>query len=147
MYKTQVLPFFLSVIYVSLLFFLRYQLYEKKNSFLLQPPIMRMPMFLWILHKQILRLMLRIQRRPLLVMVIYHHIKHYVHNLKYILLETNLFSDEDKAALPLLSESLVLDNLWETLSACLLELEYTPDHHAVLVLQVNSYFCLKKKAA
>lgn len=45
--------------------------------------------------------------------------------------------DEEKAALPLLSESLVLDNLWETLSACLLELEYTPDHHAVLVLQVK----------
>lgn len=46
--------------------------------------------------------------------------------------------DEEKTALPLLSESLVLDNLWETLSACLLELEYTPDHHAVLVLQVKN---------
>ncbi|XP_053985847.1 E3 ubiquitin-protein ligase HUWE1-like isoform X2 [Hylaeus volcanicus] len=44
--------------------------------------------------------------------------------------------------LPLLSESLVLDHLWETLSACLLELEYTPDHHAVLVLQpaVEAFF-------
>lgn len=49
----------------------------------------------------------------------------------------SFLSDEEKAALPLLSESLVLDNLWETLSACLLELEYTPDHHAVLVLQVR----------
>lgn len=39
--------------------------------------------------------------------------------------------------LPLLSECLVLEHLWETLSACLLELEYTPDHHAVLVLQVS----------
>lgn len=47
------------------------------------------------------------------------------------------FIGEDK--LPLLSESLVLDHLWETLSACLLELEYTPDQHAVLVLQVNIY--------
>lgn len=45
--------------------------------------------------------------------------------------------EEEKPALPLLSESLVLDNLWETLSACLLELEHTPDHHAVLVLQVK----------
>lgn len=48
-----------------------------------------------------------------------------------------LILDEEKTTLPLLSESLVLDNLWETLSACLLELEYTPDHHAVLVLQVK----------
>lgn len=46
-------------------------------------------------------------------------------------------NDDEKSILPLLSESLVLDNLWETLSACLLELEYTPDHHAVLVLQVK----------
>lgn len=56
------------------------------------------------------------------------------------LIHTWVFSlDEEKPALPLLSESLVLDNLWETLSACLLELEYTPDHHAVLVLQVKIY--------
>lgn len=26
--------------------------------------------------------------------------------------------------------------LWNTLSLCLMELEHTPDHHAVLVLQV-----------
>ncbi|XP_070528456.1 E3 ubiquitin-protein ligase HUWE1-like [Cardiocondyla obscurior] len=52
------------------------------------------------------------------------------------------FFFEEKATLPLLSESLVLGNLWETLSACLLELEYTPDHHAVLVLQhaVEAFF-------
>lgn len=31
-----------------------------------------------------------------------------------------------------------LEPLWETLSQCLLELEHTPDHHAVLVLQVSS---------
>lgn len=49
-----------------------------------------------------------------------------------------VFLDEEKIVLPLLSESLVLDSLWETLSACLLELEYTPDHHAVLVLQVKN---------
>ena len=46
--------------------------------------------------------------------------------------------EEEKPVLPLLSESLVLDSLWETLSACLLELEHTPDHHAVLVLQVKN---------
>lgn len=56
----------------------------------------------------------------------------------YIYLFFLAFLDEEKTALPLLSESLVLDSLWETLSACLLELEYTPDHHAVLVLQVKN---------
>lgn len=36
-----------------------------------------------------------------------------------------------------LSEQLgSLEYLWDTLSMCLLELEHTPDHHAVLVLQV-----------
>lgn len=35
-----------------------------------------------------------------------------------------------------------LEALWETLSQCLLELEHTPDHHAVLVLQpaVEAFF-------
>ncbi|XP_022915522.2 E3 ubiquitin-protein ligase HUWE1 isoform X2 [Onthophagus taurus] len=35
-----------------------------------------------------------------------------------------------------------LENLWNTLSQCLLELEHTPDHHAVLVLQpaVEAFF-------
>ncbi|KAK4872231.1 hypothetical protein RN001_016355 [Aquatica leii] len=35
-----------------------------------------------------------------------------------------------------------LENLWETLSLCLLELEHTPDDHAVLVLQpaVEAFF-------
>ncbi|XP_020278772.1 E3 ubiquitin-protein ligase HUWE1 isoform X2 [Pseudomyrmex gracilis] len=58
-------------------------------------------------------------------------------------------NDEDKAALPLLSESLVLDNLWETLSFCLLELEYTPDHHAVLVLQpaVEAFFLVHSSSS
>lgn len=50
--------------------------------------------------------------------------------------------EEEKPALPLLSESLVLDSLWETLSACLLELEHTPDHHAVLVLQVKYFYII-----
>lgn len=54
------------------------------------------------------------------------------------------FLDEEKTVLPLLSESLVLDNLWETLSACLLELEYTPDHHAVLVLQVKRIYHFRR---
>jgi hypothetical protein len=33
----------------------------------------------------------------------------------------------------------MLDRLWDTLSSCLLELADTPDHHAVLVLQVCDY--------
>ncbi|XP_034939530.1 E3 ubiquitin-protein ligase HUWE1 isoform X2 [Chelonus insularis] len=57
--------------------------------------------------------------------------------------------DEEKSVLPLLSESLVLDNLWETLSACLLELEHTPDHHAVLVLQpaVEAFFLVHSSSS
>jgi E3 ubiquitin-protein ligase HUWE1 len=41
-----------------------------------------------------------------------------------------------------LSETLNLDTLWNTLSDCLKELEDTPDHHAVLVLQpaVEAFF-------
>lgn len=54
-----------------------------------------------------------------------------------ILFNSSYNTAEEKSILPLLSESLVLDSLWETLSACLLELEHTPDHHAVLVLQVR----------
>lgn len=57
--------------------------------------------------------------------------------------------EDSKQALPLLSESLVLDNLWETLSACLLELEHTPDHHAVLVLQpaVEAFFLVHSSSS
>lgn len=41
-----------------------------------------------------------------------------------------------------LSAELRLDDLWEALSSCLLELADTPDHHAVLVLQpaVEAFF-------
>lgn len=41
-----------------------------------------------------------------------------------------------------LSEMMSLGKLWNTLSQCLLELEHTPDHHAVLVLQptVEAFF-------
>lgn len=41
-----------------------------------------------------------------------------------------------------LSETLGLEKLWSTLSDCLLQLELTPDHHAVLVLQptVEAFF-------
>lgn len=41
-----------------------------------------------------------------------------------------------------LSETLKLDELWDTLSECLKELEETSDHHAVLVLQptVEAFF-------
>ena len=35
-----------------------------------------------------------------------------------------------------LSDQLTLKSLWDTLSNCLKELAETPDHHAVLVLQV-----------
>jgi E3 ubiquitin-protein ligase HUWE1 len=41
--------------------------------------------------------------------------------------------------IPALSDQLSsIDSLWETLSQCLSELEHTPDHHAVLVLQVET---------
>ena len=40
-------------------------------------------------------------------------------------------------SLPSLSDELLLNTLWETLSACLRDLADTPDHHAVLVLQVT----------
>ncbi|XP_058791372.1 E3 ubiquitin-protein ligase HUWE1 isoform X2 [Phymastichus coffea] len=57
--------------------------------------------------------------------------------------------EDSKSTLPLLSESLVLDHLWETLSACLLELEHTPDHHAVLVLQpaVEAFFLVHSSSS
>lgn len=57
--------------------------------------------------------------------------------------------EDEKIVLPLLSESLVLDSLWDTLSACLLELEHTPDHHAVLVLQpaVEAFFLVHSSSS
>lgn len=45
-------------------------------------------------------------------------------------------ANDERPALPNLSEQLRLDGLWETLSTCLLQLADTPDHHAVLMLQV-----------
>lgn len=54
-----------------------------------------------------------------------------------------LFTEDSTARQPLtpLSEQLEdLETLWNTLSFCLLELEHTPDHHAVLVLQVIIVF-------
>ncbi|KAG6803233.1 E3 ubiquitin-protein ligase HUWE1 isoform X1 [Apis mellifera caucasica] len=62
---------------------------------------------------------------------------------------TNQASESGEDKLPLLSESLVLDHLWETLSACLLELEYTPDQHAVLVLQpaVEAFFLVHSSSS
>ncbi|XP_071445079.1 E3 ubiquitin-protein ligase HUWE1 isoform X2 [Hetaerina americana] len=46
--------------------------------------------------------------------------------------------------LPNLSEQLGLDDLWRVLTDCLLELQDTPDHHAVLVLQpaVEAFFLI-----
>lgn len=45
-------------------------------------------------------------------------------------------------ALPLLSDQLSLDDLWDTLGECLTELAKTTDSHAVLVLQpaVEAFF-------
>lgn len=49
---------------------------------------------------------------------------------------------EEEPCLPPLSFQLSLEELWETLSECLVELAETPDHHAVLVLQpaVEAFF-------
>ena len=43
-----------------------------------------------------------------------------------------------------LSEQLLLEELWETLSRCLVQLAKTTDHHAVLVLQpaVEAFFLI-----
>nr|XP_006822183.1 PREDICTED: E3 ubiquitin-protein ligase HUWE1-like [Saccoglossus kowalevskii] len=55
-------------------------------------------------------------------------------------------AEEDKKEapdnLPRLSAELALDELWDTLSECLVELKETTDHHAVLVLQtaVEAFF-------
>lgn len=51
-------------------------------------------------------------------------------------------SQNDKTSEENLSTELKLENLWDTLSSCLLELAETPDHHAVLVLQpaVEAFF-------
>lgn len=48
-----------------------------------------------------------------------------------------------------LSETLRLDELWNTLSDCLVELEETADHHAVLVLQpaVEAFFLVHASAS
>jgi hypothetical protein len=51
----------------------------------------------------------------------------------------DLYPVDVNKLLPRLSTLLDLNKLWETLSECLLELGHTPDHHAVLVLQVNIY--------
>ncbi|XP_053908122.1 E3 ubiquitin-protein ligase HUWE1 [Cuculus canorus] len=50
--------------------------------------------------------------------------------------------DERPPELPLLSEQLVLDELWDMLGECLKELEESHDQHAVLVLQpaVEAFF-------
>ena len=44
--------------------------------------------------------------------------------------------------LPRLSEQIDLEELWHTLGDCLSELDKTPDHHAVLILQpaVEAFF-------
>lgn len=53
---------------------------------------------------------------------------------------------EERPVLPNLSEQLRLDGLWDTLSTCLLQLADTPDHHAVLMLQVSCLvYCRYRK--
>ena len=44
--------------------------------------------------------------------------------------------------MPRLSDQLELDELWDALGECLIELAKAPDHHAVLVLQpaVEAFF-------
>lgn len=56
---------------------------------------------------------------------------------------------DEEVSLPRLSTQLALDELWEALSDCLLELAETPDHHAVLVLQpaVEAFFLVHASAA
>lgn len=63
----------------------------------------------------------------------------YFNNIFYLFVDTDI----DKE-LPNLSEMMSLGKLWQTLSQCLLELEHTPDHHAVLVLQVCFILYLHK---
>ncbi|CAG2230370.1 E3 ubiquitin-protein ligase UPL2,E3 ubiquitin-protein ligase NEDD4-like,Probable E3 ubiquitin-protein ligase TOM1,E3 ubiquitin-protein ligase pub1,E3 ubiquitin-protein ligase Su(dx),Probable E3 ubiquitin-protein ligase hulA,E3 ubiquitin-protein ligase pub3,E3 ubiquitin-protein ligase TOM1-like,E3 ubiquitin-protein ligase NEDD4,NEDD4-like E3 ubiquitin-protein ligase WWP2,E3 ubiquitin-protein ligase UPL1,E3 ubiquitin-protein ligase ptr1,E3 ubiquitin-protein ligase Itchy,E3 ubiquitin-protein ligase HUWE1,E3 u len=50
--------------------------------------------------------------------------------------------DKKEVVLPRLSEQLILDELWQCLGECLSELDKTPDHHAVLILQpaVEAFF-------
>ncbi|XP_044765781.1 E3 ubiquitin-protein ligase HUWE1 isoform X3 [Coccinella septempunctata] len=63
------------------------------------------------------------------------------HSIKQTLRNEGASSSSQE--LPPLCEQLSkLEPLWETLSQCLLELEHTPDHHAVLVLQpaVEAFF-------
>jgi E3 ubiquitin-protein ligase HUWE1 len=45
---------------------------------------------------------------------------------------------DEPECLESLSEELDLSPLWDALSSCLRDLAHTPDHHAVLVLQVDS---------
>ena len=57
-------------------------------------------------------------------------------------IEVNDASATKEPSLPSLSDELLLNVLWDTLSACLRDLADTPDHHAVLVLQatVEAFF-------
>ena len=54
----------------------------------------------------------------------------------------DMSSSVKEVELPRLSQQLILDSVWNTLSECLQELADTPDHHAVLVLQpaVEAFF-------
>lgn len=50
--------------------------------------------------------------------------------------------DKKEIILPRLSDQLMLEELWNCLGECLVELDKTPDHHAVLILQpaVEAFF-------
>lgn len=62
--------------------------------------------------------------------------------IKQGLEKTGTIVNTGKLLPPLSSQLEDLEPLWNTLSQCLLELEHTPDHHAVLVLQpaVEAFF-------
>lgn len=61
---------------------------------------------------------------------------------KVILFLEEASSSSNQELAPLCEQLSKLEPLWESLSRCLLELEHTPDHHAVLVLQVSSIIAI-----
>ena len=77
---------------------------------------------------------------------LYNTVLHFI-ALQYSLLTLILGKDKedpnkDKDVLPRLSSELTLEELWDTLSECLVELARTSDRNAVLVLQpaVEAFF-------
>ena len=82
---------------------------------------------------------------------LYNTVLHFI-ALQYSLLTLILGKDKedpnkDKDVLPRLSSELTLEELWDTLSECLVELARTSDRNAVLVLQpaVEAFFLVQQK--